>query len=194
MLNEDKHIVLQWVPSHIGLGGNSIVDSLAKQSTFMGISVPREPYFTDLLPLVRERCINMWKEYFDERSRTVGIWYKTIQPCPSHVLWFADSDLSGQEVVTALRLRSGHMPLNSFTYMMKKSSSPNCTICNVREDVYHIMVECQRNKAERDRFQMKHGISLRSVGVCNTILSMPVSDQAKLWYKIVNLGFKDRCS
>lgn len=189
--NKNKNIVLQWVPSHIGLGGNTEVDILAKQSTTCGISLIKPPYFADLFGLVKKNCMDIWDEYFDERSLTKGIWYKTMQPYPSRFLWFEKHDLSRTEIVTALRLRSGHIPLNSFRYMIKISDTPNCRTCKTLEDVYHVLVECVRNEAERTEFERVNKVKLHSIGYCNTILSAPSSEKAKLLYKMVNVAVKN---
>ena len=77
----------------------------------------------------------MWKEHFDERSVEKGIWYKTIQSQPPPIPWFVKSTMKRKLIVLAFRLRSGHVPLNKFAYLMKKVDSPNCAVCNQIEDV-----------------------------------------------------------
>lgn len=44
----------------------------------------------------------------------------------SRTPWFDASDLTRSDVVTFMRLRSGHIPLNSFAYLFGKTNSPNC--------------------------------------------------------------------
>lgn len=96
------------------------------------------------------------------------------------------------DIVTALRLRSGHIPLNCFAFLMRKSHSQNCTECGTREDATHIMMECIRNEADRQAFIIKHKINIFNVGTCNDILAHPLSKKAKDLYKLVNLGIKRR--
>lgn len=186
----NKTIVLQWIPSHIGILGNEEADRLANVAITDGIPTQTLPFYTDLLPKIKLKCYDMWKEYFDERSQTLGIWYRTIQSHPTHSPWFDTSELTRRDIVTALRLRSGHIPLNKFAFLMKKVDSPNCTECGVIEDVYHIIVECVRNCSVREQLYIDN--SLQVTGGCNSILARPNSDKAKILYKIVNFGLSAR--
>ncbi|XP_045454782.1 uncharacterized protein LOC123664232 [Melitaea cinxia] len=95
-------------------------------------------------------CWKEWKEHFDERALSKEIWYKTIQPALSRGPWFVDTGLSRQEVITAHRLRSGHIPLNRIGFLMKKFDSPLCTECDQVEDTYHVLMECVRIETERN--------------------------------------------
>ncbi|CAH2102212.1 unnamed protein product [Euphydryas editha] len=63
-----KEVILQWIPSHIGLEGNEKVDILAKEASCDGVSSDVLPFFTDCIYLVKEHCSLLWKVHFDERS------------------------------------------------------------------------------------------------------------------------------
>jgi ribonuclease HI len=182
-----KNIKFQWVPSHINLTGNEEVDKLAKMGVDEGISVNHMPFFTDLLREVKGTCFKIWKEYFNERSKVKGIWYKTIVNEPPKVPWFCDGQLNRPLVVTSMRLRSGHMPLNVFGHLMRVVDSPDCCICHVREDTYHALVECARIGAERRAFEEQSNLKLTDVGSCSILLSNPTS---KLAIKLYNLIIK----
>lgn len=114
---------------------------LAIQAAVDGKEILILPDYTELLPKYKKYCHTIWTEYFNERSLERGIWYKTIQCEPPRVPWLTDMNLSRSLIVTAFRLRSGHVPLNKFAHMMKRSESPNCEVCGVIEDVYHLLVE-----------------------------------------------------
>lgn len=187
-----KHVSLQWIPSHVGLSGNDEADRLAGEALVDGITMDFLPYHSDLLTLVKEKCRNNWKEYFDERSLTKGIWYRTIQPGLSRSPWFEGSGMVRSDIVTMMRLRSGHIPLNSFGHLMGKVTSPNCTECNVIEGVYHIVAECVRNEAERRAFVIKFSHELFFVGSWNAVLTFPLAGKAKDLIKIVKLGINRR--
>lgn len=191
-LNVNKEVRLQWIPSHVGLLGNERVDRLANRAVTEGVLFNCLPFYTDLTFNCKKKCTALWKEHFDERSLTKGIWYKTIQPSLTRSPWFAGLEWSRSDIVVALRLRSGHMPLNSFAYLMKKTLSPNCSECDVIENVYHILVECVRNEAERKEFCVLFKICLNEVGMCNSILANPDSQEFKMLIKIVKLAIKRR--
>ncbi|KAG6442242.1 hypothetical protein O3G_MSEX002220 [Manduca sexta] len=188
-----KNVTLQWVPSHVGIKGNEVVDKLAKEATIDGVDYSCEPFYTEVQYKIRERCYKIWQEYFNERSKSKGIWYATIQPSVFKRSWIDKADMGRHTIATALRLRSGHIPLNKFAFLMRKVDSPNCTVCNSIEDVYHIIMECRRNEPQRHELAMTHN-KFYETGECNSVLANPTSEIARALYKLVNLGIKRRSS
>lgn len=181
-----KNVLLQWIPSHVGIVGNEKVDIYAKEAGSDGNVINVLPFYTDCLYFIKEKCRNNWKEYFNKRSKEKGIWYKTIQPQPCYHSWIDICKLNRDDIVTAFRLRSGHIPLNKFGFLMKKVLSPNCPDCGVVEDVYHILTECTRSEPLLSR------VADRTIGSCNLYLANPTSDLAKLLYSIVKLNVSKR--
>ncbi|XP_045454535.1 uncharacterized protein LOC123663940 [Melitaea cinxia] len=181
--NSDKIIKIQWIPSHIGIFGNE-ESGLAKSA----INDDLYPLYSDCLYIVKSKCSDMWNVYLDERSLTKSMWYKTIQPYIAKSPWFVESTLSRSDIVTALRLQSGHIPLNGFLYLIGKINSPNCTECNLKEYLYHVMVKCVRNAVERSVLQ----VDLYELGKSNCILAYPLSEEAKMLYNIVKVALRRR--
>ncbi|CAH2101781.1 unnamed protein product [Euphydryas editha] len=190
--NKNISMKIQWVPSHVGIPENEVADRLAREALTDGIPFSCLPLYSDHLYIVKEKCREMWKEHFDVRSLTKGIWYKTIQPSLSRLSWFDGASISRSDIVIALRLRSGHIPLNSFAFLLGKNNSPNCSECDVPEDVYHIIMECVRIEAERLAFLEEYNFDLHDVGKCNSILAFPLSGEAKSLYKLVKLALSRR--
>ncbi|CAH2091282.1 unnamed protein product [Euphydryas editha] len=185
---------IQWIPSHIGLWGNEEADRLARAAANDGSYVCIKPTFLEILPKYKHKTHNIFKEYFDERSLEKGIWYKTIQCQPPPIPWFAKSNMRRTLVVTALRLRSGHIPLNKFAYLMKKVDSPNCEVCDRVEDVQHVLMECVRYKWNRRDLVSRLGLNLMEVGLFHQILSEPTSHFAKTTLEFVLNSIKLRSS
>ncbi|CAH2090528.1 unnamed protein product [Euphydryas editha] len=185
---------IQWIPSHIGLWGNEEADRLARAAANDGSYVCIKPTFLEILPKYKHKTHNIFKEYFDERSLEKGIWYKTIQCQPPPIPWFAKSNMRRTLVVTALRLRSGHIPLNKFAYLMKKVDSPNCEVCDRVEDVQHVLMECVRYKWNRWDLVSRLGLNLMEVGLFHQILSEPTSHFAKTTLEFVLNSIKLRSS
>lgn len=66
--NANKTIVIQWIPSHIGIMGNEE----AKQAVCDGDPYPCIPLHNEILSNFKEICKQNWQEYFDERSRFIS--------------------------------------------------------------------------------------------------------------------------
>ncbi|KAG6461494.1 hypothetical protein O3G_MSEX012673 [Manduca sexta] len=178
--SSSKNIILQWIPSHMGLNGNEVADKLAKQAITDGIPLHIMPSFANYIPLLKKICFDSWNEYFDERSREKGIWYRTIQPHTLSSPWIDNKILNRNELVIALRLRSGHIPCNKFSYLMRKTTSPNCQTCQVIDDIYHILMECARNTSMRNDCD----INILDIGHCNSLLALPLSEDTRKLYKV----------
>lgn len=83
----------------------------------------------------------------------------------------------------AYRLRSGHMPLNGFKFLMKKTESPNCDLCGVFEDIYHLVMECSRSADLRLNIFTSLNLVQLDVGLLQSILAEPTSGAARLLYQ-----------
>ncbi|XP_030039212.2 uncharacterized protein LOC115454631 [Manduca sexta] len=132
---------LQWIPSHIGIRGNEVADSLAKDSLLNGSQTYIWPENTEILNKYKYKIFEKWKIYNDNKFCHKGIWYKILQPEPPRTPLCAISSMKREYVVIAHRLRSGHMPLNKFKHLMRHTDSPNCSTCGVPEDVYHLLTK-----------------------------------------------------
>lgn len=175
-------VMLQWIPSHVGLQGNEEADRLAKKAIKDGNDVEVVASWSEVLAKYRQFIRDNWREYFNKISKEKGIWYRSIVCEPPRIPWFSSSRLNRQQIVMALRLRSGHIPLNKFGFLMGKVTSPKCDECGVEDDVYHFLMECVRNASRRQQLVDKFNINRIDVGVFQSILAEPWSEAAKLLY------------
>lgn len=87
------------------------------------------------------------------------------------------------------RLRSGHVPLNKFGFLIKKVSSPNCEQWGIVEDVHHSLVECVRYRKEREALLSSFKNNVLDFGTFQSMLSKPYSENAfKIYNFIQNLS------
>lgn len=177
--NNNIECRLQWVPAHIGLRGNEEADRISKSAVIDGCLINYVPDYWEYTAKFKSVCFNSWKEHFLKISLDKGIWYKSIQGQPSRVPWFENTKLDRNYVKLILRLRSGHYPSAKFAFLMKKADSPNCTVCNQIEDVQHLLMECARNRVERELFMNDCEINKFDVGIIQAILSTPSSEIIK---------------
>lgn len=159
----------------MGITGNERADQAAKLASSDGQAYKCLPLYTDHIQAIKRKCRVMWQTYFDERSQSKGIWYRTIQselPCYP---WFHEMRANREHIVTLLRLRSGHIPSNKFSHLMGKTESPNCLECNKIDDVQHVLAECSKNQSMRIQVMCPD----YNIGVCNSILASPLSEEAR---------------
>ncbi|CAH2108888.1 unnamed protein product [Euphydryas editha] len=126
-----------------------MADVLAKIASYDGIPIDVTSHHTDFLGLIKKRAYSAWDLYFQDKSKDKGLWYRTLSDKPPNVPWFCKINLNKRDLSLALRLRSYHIPLNCFLYLMRKTNSPNCTVCGSHEDLYHVLMECTRNEPLR---------------------------------------------
>ncbi|CAH2091155.1 unnamed protein product [Euphydryas editha] len=97
-----------------------------------------------------------------------------------YIPWFAKPNMRRSLVVTALRLKSGHIILNKLAYLRKKVDSPKCEVCGcVDVHVMNVLMECVRDKWKRQDLVSKLGLNPLEVGLFYQILSESTSQFAK---------------
>ena len=76
LIQQDKSVVLAWIPSHVGIKGNDKADALAKEALNLHVSNIKIPY-TDFKPNINKYIINKWQAVW-ERDARQQITYHTI--------------------------------------------------------------------------------------------------------------------
>lgn len=155
---------LKWVAAHEGVVGNERVDEEAKKAA-QGDSSPRE----ELPPILRRRLpysASAVKQEFAEKLK--ARWTETWRDSPRYAKFQhidanfpfnkfrkISNELSRPQASLLMQLRTGHIPLNSYLYNIKKSRTRRCDTCwstrrmEITETVIHFLFECQTYAAER---------------------------------------------
>ncbi|CAH2084645.1 unnamed protein product [Euphydryas editha] len=89
LIRSGVEVGLQWIPSHVGVRGNEVADSLASKALQNGIPLDIVPHYTDHLPKIKNDNYTKFKSYFNECSQNKGLWYRTIVDEPPREPWFA---------------------------------------------------------------------------------------------------------
>ena len=131
---EKKEIIFMWVPSHVGIHGNTVVDMEAKDALDNEISNAPVPY-SDFKPLIRKYIFKIWQNAW---STLVDNKLHDIQPDIGKISCIFGSR---RDQVVLTRCRIGHSRF-SHEYYMKGEPPPECIPCDCRYSIKHVLLEC----------------------------------------------------
>lgn len=129
-----KNIHFLWVPAHIGIKGNEMVDQLAKKAALLNTIPIIKPLYTDLKTFIRNKAKQKWNDTW--RSSHAKL--REIKPYITPWLTFTENRRH-QIIITRLRL--GHTRA-THKYLLSRTPRPECVICEQPLTVKHFMVEC----------------------------------------------------
>ena len=135
LLTINKHVVLAWVPSHMGIPGNEKADRAAKAALSEPVSVQNIP-FKDLYPQIRKKVKNSWQDLWDQCEHNK---LHAIQPELGE--WHGGSRLKRREEVVLARARIGHTHM-THSFLLKSEPIPECFSCSCFFTVKHFLVDC----------------------------------------------------
>jgi hypothetical protein len=104
----DKHVIFTWIPSHIGIHGNTVVDHEAKNALD----------YTDFKPLIMKYILKRWQDSWDQQiaRNTFPSWQYSL---------FLRSKSERQ--VAFSRCRIGHSRL-THSYLLNNEERPECIL------------------------------------------------------------------
>ena len=139
---KNSSIVIAWIPSHIGLSGNEMADTLAKKGQEIPeINSTNYLELMEIYSLIKKYVINIWQNEYDNEGK--GRFYKSIQPLVSTDIKFMDSIRKREVQIT--RLRMGHVLNNNWLKVIGKSTTDLCSECQVPETIEHTLFACKKN-------------------------------------------------
>ena len=137
-------IVYCWLPSHVGLMGNSKADSAAKAALKFNISPCAIPH-TDFRPSIYKYIIDQWSAHWDKQNSNK---LHAVQP----VLGFTPlCQYSRREGIVLRRCRIGHSYV-THSFILKGEPPPQCIPCQSQLTVKHILLDCVDFALARDNF------------------------------------------
>jgi len=135
-------ICFHWVPSHVGIGGNEIVDCIAKTGFHAEFLINQN--FTFSFPSLNYN-INSWifNSYCDSWPDINSDHYIqiTIPLVPKTHPWF---NLPRKNQIAICRLLTGRCLTRPLLNKFNPLININCPTCNVKDDINHIYNNCTK--------------------------------------------------
>ncbi|GBN80168.1 hypothetical protein AVEN_180800-1 [Araneus ventricosus] len=142
-------ILLCWVPSHVGISGNEIADTAAKNaSAVLDNPIPLK----DFKHYINLALHSRWENHFNSQSlNKLSSIEPVLEPWPTLTNRKADT------IIT--RLRVGHTRY-THRHLLMGEQAPMCTQCNCTMSVVHILSECPNFNYIRLSYFQSSAISL----------------------------------
>ena len=140
LLEEGKQIVLAWVPSHVGIRGNTAADTAAKQALELNLE-NQAVQFSDLKPSVKCYVNSLWQEEWNEEGKgPIPNKLQVIQPDRSDPLPRTCNNRKEESVLT--RLHIGHSFITHSFLLKEDEEKPICIGCDENLTIEHILLHC----------------------------------------------------
>ena len=146
-----KKVHFCWIPSHVGILQNEIVDEAAKEASLASkIDFKYIPH-CDMKRPIKQYINTKWKEKWSSPSLANNKKYKKIRP--SVEFWTSSFHTNRKHEKVLTRLRIGHTRL-THGFLFEGSSPPVCDCCQVQLTVEHILVDCKRYDNSRTKYHI----------------------------------------
>jgi ribonuclease HI len=173
-----KQIIFCWLPSHIGIAGNSKADEAAKATLQLPTAAGKIPY-TDLKPRITSYIQDEWQRFWDSQTNNKLHAIKDKIPARGTS---TRTQLSRKDQIIINRLQIGHTRL-THAYIRQGEELPICIPCQEQLTVEHILLSCVDFSESRQKFYHANSLHhLFSSIEPSAILSF--LKDIKLYYKI----------
>jgi hypothetical protein len=105
-LEDEVEVEIMWIPAHLGLEGNEIVDKRAQHAALNGAVFERPLPPVDFQGLARSILLREWQGKWD--AADIGKFTHFILPKDSLRPWFEGQREDRKFVSTVSRIMSGH--------------------------------------------------------------------------------------
>ncbi|XP_044736888.1 glutamate receptor ionotropic, kainate 2 [Chrysoperla carnea] len=123
LIDTGHNICFLWIPGHIGILQNELVDKLANKARIDGEPIHRAATIDNInnvKDILRAKWQNKWQRSTDK-----------LKPIKSTITeWHTSTRASRREEVVLARLRTGHTNL-THNYLLKKQEPPICDKCAI---------------------------------------------------------------
>ena len=143
----NMEIMIQWIPSHVGVHGNEEADKLANNAHENQREIPAVLDTNEAKMLTKKALRHRWQLIYNTRKQDLHL--GAIKPVLEKWPW---TNIQSRQIETAMsRLRLGHVGLNHYLHRFNMTESELCDTCGVPETVPHFMMVCSKHSVPRTR-------------------------------------------
>ena len=147
---QQTNVLFAWVPSHVGIQGNEIVDKLAKLATTKpntDLNIPLE--LKEAYALIDEHIMKKWQMQWSRGS--TGRAYFDLEPSVGEKIKFSCHHRDKETTITRIRL--GKCYLNFYLKQINKHTTGLCSTCQLPETIEHFTSSCRNNNLLSDKLK-----------------------------------------
>ena len=161
---DDKDIVFEWVPGHVGIWENNVVDLAAKHALEKSINRRIAVAYSDITALTNMYVKKLWQTEWERYpgNKLYKIQPKVDDPISSH-------GRCRREETILCQLHIGHTCLTHF-YLLKGEEPPVCIPCDQLCSIEHLLTGCVDLIELRRQVFKAESLSALSVSVLRTTL------------------------
>lgn len=132
-----SNIIFIWVPSHLGVHGNELVDEFALD---LANQVEDDIYENNCLTVADYKSIVRKFSKEDVQRNWLGVVENKLRAIYPSSEYFPSWNVNGKDQMVVNRLRAGHTYL-THDYLIAKVPRPKCKACNLLLTIEHLF-EC----------------------------------------------------
>ena len=129
-----KHVIFTWIPSHIGIHENTVVDQEAKDTLDKPISNCSIPY-TDFKPFLVKYILKRWQDSWGQQIHNK---LHEIHSLVGNTPYSYGQNRKEQVVLTRCRIGHGRL---THSYLLSKEERTQCISCNSNFSLKHVLIE-----------------------------------------------------
>jgi len=136
-----------WIPSHINIFENELVDTAAKSALLNdNVTDVNILNMSNIYEKINNYILNKWQTLYDEKLANHS--YKQVENKVSFKSKYNCNQR--KELVTISRLRLGYSKVNNTLFKWKQHPTGKCNYCDCIEDIEHFLINCLKSPITKE--------------------------------------------